>query len=75
VANPRVIGTIAAFDLTVGDGYLAPVGARLAAFALARGVLLRPLGNVVYTLPPYCITAEQLGQVYTVITQFLENEL
>jgi adenosylmethionine---8-amino-7-oxononanoate aminotransferase len=75
VANPRVIGTISAFDLTTGDGYLAPVGPRLAAFALERGVLLRPLGNVIYVLPPYCITTEQLDQVYTVITQFLAHEL
>jgi adenosylmethionine-8-amino-7-oxononanoate aminotransferase len=76
VTNPRVIGTIGAFDVASStDGYLAPVGARLAAFALARGVLLRPLGNVVYVLPPYCITTEQLDHVYGVITQFLESEL
>jgi adenosylmethionine---8-amino-7-oxononanoate aminotransferase len=76
VRNPRVIGTIAAFDLaTSDDGYLDPVGPRLAAFALARGVLLRPLGNVVYVLPPYCITHEQLDTVYGVIEAFLEEAL
>jgi adenosylmethionine---8-amino-7-oxononanoate aminotransferase len=76
VQNPRVIGTIAAFDVpTTSRGYLSPVGPRLAAFALARGVLLRPLGNVVYVLPPYCISAEQLDTVYRVIAAFLEEEL
>jgi adenosylmethionine-8-amino-7-oxononanoate aminotransferase len=77
VLNPRVIGTIGAFDLAAGssNGYLNPVGPRLAAFALARGVLLRPLGDVVYVLPPYCITGEQLDAVYGVIRAFLEEEL
>jgi adenosylmethionine-8-amino-7-oxononanoate aminotransferase len=76
VQNARVIGTIAAFDVpTTSRGYLSPVGPRLAAFALARGVLLRPLGNVVYVLPPYCISAEQLDTVYRVIAAFLEEEL
>jgi adenosylmethionine-8-amino-7-oxononanoate aminotransferase len=71
-----VIGTIAAFDLTSGSGgYLNPVGPRLAAFALERGVLLRPLGDVVYVLPPYCITTEQLDTVYSVIKTFLEEHL
>jgi adenosylmethionine---8-amino-7-oxononanoate aminotransferase len=76
VRNPRVIGTIGAFDLaTSDDGYLDPVGPRLAAFALTRGVLLRPLGNVIYVLPPYCITTEQLDTVYGVIGAFLEEAL
>ncbi|HWZ57390.1 MAG TPA: adenosylmethionine--8-amino-7-oxononanoate transaminase [Gemmatimonadaceae bacterium] len=76
VENARVIGTIAAFDLSGGSrDYLNPVGPRLAAFALERGVLLRPLGNVVYVLPPYCITTEQLDTVYGVIRSFLEDAL
>jgi adenosylmethionine-8-amino-7-oxononanoate aminotransferase len=35
------------------------------------GVLLRPLGNTVYILPPYCITQNELGQVYAAIEDFL----
>jgi adenosylmethionine-8-amino-7-oxononanoate aminotransferase len=67
---------MAAFDLEPPDdatlgGYLDPIGRELGAFALAAGVLLRPLGNVVYTLPPYGITDEQLARVYDVITEFL----
>ena len=76
VRHPRVLGTMAAFDLEPPDdatlgGYLDPIGRELGAFALAAGVLLRPLGNVVYTLPPYGITDEQLARVYDVITEFL----
>jgi adenosylmethionine-8-amino-7-oxononanoate aminotransferase len=73
VRRPRVLGTVAAFDLEAGEGYLAPVGAELAAFARAQGVLLRPLGNVVYLLPPYCVTTEEIGGVYGVIERFLET--
>jgi adenosylmethionine-8-amino-7-oxononanoate aminotransferase len=37
------------------------------AFARDNGVLLRPLGNTVYVLPPYCITAEDLARVGDVV--------
>jgi adenosylmethionine---8-amino-7-oxononanoate aminotransferase len=73
VRNTRITGTVAAFDLTVGSGYLSPIGKDLAAFALKHDILLRPLGNVVYVLPPFCATASELADVYTVIRQFLES--
>ena len=41
------------------DGYLDGIGPRLAAAFLERGLLLRPLGNVVYFMPPYVITDEE----------------
>jgi adenosylmethionine-8-amino-7-oxononanoate aminotransferase len=66
--NPRQLGTIVAIDLAVGDpGYLAEAGQRFYRFALERGVLLRPLGNTIYVMPPYCVTAEDLDLVYDVI--------
>ncbi len=75
VANTRVIGTVAAFDLvgSAGDqsGYLSAIGSDLGAFALAHDVLLRPLGDVVYVLPPYCTTVDDLSNVYSVIEEFL----
>jgi adenosylmethionine-8-amino-7-oxononanoate aminotransferase len=72
VRRPRVLGTVAAFDLEAGAGYLSPVGAELAAFARDAGVLLRPLGNVVYLLPPYCVTPDEIRGVYGVVERFLE---
>lgn len=73
VQNTRVIGTVAAFDINVGSGYLSPVGHELAAFALERNVLLRPLGNVAYILPPYCATTNDLTNAYAVIEEFLDT--
>jgi adenosylmethionine-8-amino-7-oxononanoate aminotransferase len=68
--NPRRMGTITALDLKVPDpGYLAGIGLELMTFALARGVLLRPLGNTIYLMPPYCITGAELDLVYDVIRE------
>jgi adenosylmethionine-8-amino-7-oxononanoate transaminase len=71
--NCRVLGTVAAFDIGDGTDYLRPIGLELAAFALERDILLRPLGNVVYLLPPYCTTADELALAYDVIAEFLES--
>ena len=73
VRAPRVLGTVAAFELAFGDGYLSPVGRELAAFARGEGVLLRPLGNTVYLMPPYCTTPDEVDGVYGVIERFLEG--
>jgi adenosylmethionine---8-amino-7-oxononanoate aminotransferase len=67
-ADLRQTGTIAAMDVRVPDsGYLASVGPRLTAAFRAAGVLLRPLGNTIYVLPPYCVTRRDLEMVYGVI--------
>jgi adenosylmethionine-8-amino-7-oxononanoate aminotransferase len=68
--NVRRLGTIAALDLKVEDpGYLASLGPDLTAFFHERGVLLRPLGNTIYVMPPYCITADELAMIYVVIKE------
>jgi adenosylmethionine-8-amino-7-oxononanoate aminotransferase len=66
--NVRQLGTIAALDLRVGDaGYLAEAGLRLYERFLERNVLLRPLGNTIYVMPPYCTAAEDLDLIYDAI--------
>ncbi len=66
----RQIGTITALDLKVPDaGYLAGVGPKLMSYFLARGVLLRPLGNTIYVMPPYCITPAELDLIYAAIAE------
>jgi len=67
-ASVRRLGTIAALDLKVPDpGYLAGLGPELGRFFLEKGVLLRPLGNTIYVMPPYCVTAAELDLVYGAI--------
>jgi adenosylmethionine-8-amino-7-oxononanoate aminotransferase len=66
--NPRQLGTITALDLAAPDaGYLADIGPKLYAFFQSRDVLLRPLGNTIYVMPPYCIEAASLDRVYDAI--------
>jgi adenosylmethionine---8-amino-7-oxononanoate aminotransferase len=64
----RQTGSITALDVQVRDaGYLAGVGPKLYEQFIAAGVLLRPLGNTVYVMPPYCTTAADLDRVYAAI--------
>lgn len=66
--NVRQLGTIAALDLNVPDaGYLAGIGPRLQQFFVERGVLLRPLGNAIYVMPPYCVRPAELDLIYGAI--------
>lgn len=74
LARHRRCGTIAAVDLLVEDaGYLAHIGPRLYASFLARGVLLRPLGNTIYVMPPYCTTGSELELVYDAIEEVADE--
>jgi adenosylmethionine-8-amino-7-oxononanoate aminotransferase len=76
VGDVRQIGTMGAIELRADDaGYLSSMRTKLYQFFIDRGVLLRPLGNVVYVLPPYVITREELHFVYDVIQQAIETVL
>jgi len=69
-ADSRATGTIAALDLCAGSaGYLAEIGPKLRAFFLERRLLVRPLGNVLYLMPPYCITGDELDGLYDAIEE------
>jgi adenosylmethionine---8-amino-7-oxononanoate aminotransferase len=65
VKNIRQCGTIIAFEVETNgaEGYLNNISSVIHQKALQRGVLLRPLGNTVYLMPPYCITEEELEKV------------
>ncbi len=72
--NVRQIGTIAALDIAAKDaGYLADIGPRLYRGFLARGLLVRPLGNTIYIMPPYCSTASDLDLVYDAIDELADE--
>jgi adenosylmethionine---8-amino-7-oxononanoate aminotransferase len=64
----RRAGTITALDLRVPDpGYLSGLSLELARFFAGHGLLLRPLGNTIYVLPPYCVTPAELDLIYNAI--------
>jgi len=74
VGDTRQIGTIGAIELRTEDaGYLSAMRPKLYRFFLERGVLLRPLGNVVYVLPPYVISPDELHRVWDVIAEAVET--
>jgi adenosylmethionine---8-amino-7-oxononanoate aminotransferase len=63
--NVRQTGTITAMDLNAPDpGYLSQLGPKLQKSFREARVLLRPLGNTIYVLPPYCVTGNDLDLVY-----------
>ncbi len=73
--RPRLVGTIAAFDLNVEGkaGYLNPAGRIVKETAIKNGVFIRPLGQVVYLLPPLCLSENQLEKCYSAIREGLNQ--
>jgi adenosylmethionine---8-amino-7-oxononanoate aminotransferase len=72
IKNARCLGTIMAIELRNNEdtNYLNSIGTCVAPFFLERGILIRPLGNVIYVLPPYCITSKELNIIYNAIAEF-----
>ncbi len=61
VTHLRCRGGIFAFNIAGGEGgYLDPIGKRVTQLALKQGLYIRPLGNVLYLMPPFCVGDEDL---------------
>lgn len=74
VENPRRIGTITAMEIKdARGGYLSDLGPALLSRFRDADMLLRPLGNTVYVMPPYCISDEDLGAIYAAIEDAVED--
>lgn len=75
VLNSRVLGTIFALELKTDSdtSYVNEVRHKLYPFFLERDILLRPLGNVIYILPPYIIKKEEIDKVYEAVEEMLES--
>jgi adenosylmethionine---8-amino-7-oxononanoate aminotransferase len=75
VGDVRVLGGVGAIELTTpgAGGYQDPIGPRLSSAFLERGLLLRPLGQVLYFMPPYVITDDEVDWVIGQIGQVLEE--
>jgi adenosylmethionine---8-amino-7-oxononanoate aminotransferase len=68
------LGTILVLEYRVESAsYFQSIRDRLESFFLNKGILLRPLGNVLYVLPPYCIQVEELNHIYDQIILTLEE--
>jgi len=76
IKNIRQTGTILAMEWQTGEdtNYFSSLRDKLYKYFLDAGIILRPLGNVIYILPPYCITDAQLNYIYGKITDAL-NEI
>ncbi len=74
VRHARVFGTIAACELGDASGdYLAAIAPALAAHFRKRDLLVRPMGDTVYVMPPYCISEADLDAVYHGIAEAAER--
>jgi len=71
----RQTGTILAMEWETGSNtsYFSSLRDKLYNYFLDAGIILRPLGNVIYILPPYCIKVEELDYIYSKIEQALEE--
>ncbi len=75
ITNIRQKGSMLAMDIIVDDaGYLSEIQPKLYNSFLSQNVLLRPLGNSIYVLPPYCSSEEDLQKIYDSINMAL-NEI
>jgi adenosylmethionine-8-amino-7-oxononanoate aminotransferase len=73
VGDVRVIGGVGAIELKGDGGYLDGIGPKLASAFLERGLLIRPLGNIVYFMPPYVITEEETAWVLEQIGEVVQT--
>lgn len=71
----RYCGTIFAADVVTGDAtnYFNEVGPELRKRFLAAGFLIRPLGNTIYLMPPYCTSTDELASIYQTIRTVVDS--
>ena len=69
IENVRALGTIIALDVITSEqkGYTNSIRDKLYSYFIEKGILLRPLGNTLYVLPPYCISEADLNFVFDAI--------
>ena len=75
IRTARSFGTIAAIELESNQetSYFNEIGKDAYHWLLTKGIILRPLGNVIVIVPPYCIKKEDLNYIYSELKNYLEN--
>jgi adenosylmethionine-8-amino-7-oxononanoate aminotransferase len=71
--NVRQCGTILAFDVVTHENthYFNNIRDKLYQLFIDKKIIIRPLGNTIYILPPYCISNKQLSLVYQAIIDII----
>ncbi len=77
VKNIRQKGTIIAFEIETGVGntYFSDIKTQAYNFFLKKGILIRPLGNVIFLNPPLIISKIEYDKIITSILQFLSEDI
>src|SRR5690606_14003875 len=75
ILDVRMLGTILAIELKQSDesSYFSQIRERIVQFFLSKGIFIRPLGNIFFFNPPYCITDEELELVKQTTLEFLAD--
>jgi adenosylmethionine-8-amino-7-oxononanoate aminotransferase len=75
IKKTAVLGTLISIEINTSgtSGYLNSIRDELYDFFLNRNILMRPLGNVVYILPPYIIEEKELNLIYGAVIDLLKN--
>lgn len=75
VKEARSKGTIVAIELNTGEetSYFNTIRLKAYNYFISKGILMRPLGNIIYVMPPYCISTDDLTYIYSSIEEFLET--
>jgi len=73
IKEARSKGTILAIELTVAGGadYFNDTRANAYTYFMSKKILMRPLGNIIYVMPPYCVSNDDLNYIYNSIEYFL----
>lgn len=75
VLDARTLGTIVAIEIQSQEKteYTNSLRKKIYSYFLDQDILLRPLGNIIYLVPPYVITKKDLEKIYKTITEFLNS--
>ncbi|MBN9565816.1 MAG: adenosylmethionine--8-amino-7-oxononanoate transaminase [Alphaproteobacteria bacterium] len=74
IEKVRILGSIAAFESSITAAYGSAQSIALRQLFLEEGLLIRPLGGVIYLIPPACISDEQLARSYEIIERVLTKQ-
>jgi adenosylmethionine-8-amino-7-oxononanoate aminotransferase len=75
VTNPRSRGTILAFEIQTNEAtsYINPIKSKIMKFFRERGILIRPLGNTIYCMPPFCTSEAELAEAHEALLSFTQE--